>query len=72
MTVTYTICSLEQIKNKLKGMRLLHVADMTDLSYPTINDLAKGERTNYAYTTIARVSEYFCEIDRKVELNEKS
>ncbi len=52
------ILDLSEIKKRLKGRRLLLVADATGLSYPTVNKLATGEVDNYAFSTIRTMSEY--------------
>ena len=55
------ILDLEEIKKRLKGARLLRVADETGLSYPTVNKLATGEVENYSFKTIRLMSEYLNE-----------
>ena len=58
-STTYPILCIHQIQNRLKGERLLLVADATGLSYPTIKKLADGVKENYHYDTIDKLSRYF-------------
>lgn len=52
------ILSIEQISAALKDRRLLFVANVCGVSYPTIKKLADGEQRNYNTNTLKAVSDY--------------
>jgi hypothetical protein len=54
----FDILSQEQIVRGLKDRRLYAVADATNISYPTLQMLAKGLDKNYTIHTLYAVSEY--------------
>ena len=52
------ILSFEEIKEFLKDKRLYIVCQNTNLSYPTVMKLAKGEDHNYTIDTLRSISSY--------------
>lgn len=50
--------SFEELKKELSERKLHIVAKNVGLSYPTLRKLVTGEKTNFNYNTLKKISDY--------------
>lgn len=62
------LMSLDEIKWRLKDVRLYAVAEETGLSYPTIKKMADGNSDAFALSSIKVISEY---LGNRINYNEE-
>ena len=64
MTDNKELLSLEEISKKLKDRKLQVVSSATGLSFPTLRKLTEGKTTEYHYSTLVSISNYFKKEDK--------
>jgi len=66
---TRPLMTLNQIKIGLKDIRFHSVTQATNLSYPTLQRLAKGEANNYTLETLTKISDYLWDRKEAVDID---